>query len=506
MTHLRYGGRRLRSERPTLHLVGEPERQLAPEETEDPFVRWVQVLKIGQQFTNRYAKPYVLDDEGAARVVETFDRLTGLGFDTIFDLNHYSSEGGPTPEHEARTGTMQRLDHRLGEGVWALTEFLDDAKALIQAGKFRLVSPELWPRVKDPESGEWIEGPVLAAAALVERPALGAMEKIAARDVPPGVAAALADRFGAADVMAATGKVVARFDALAIQGVFGPVEIHEDGTGDGWQCDVCIDRIDPDFESLRATNTRTGTTYEADIADENGDVVIRNIRAGTLAFVPDPVQQEEQQMRFQDHEAAEAALLALEQQLGIGEDEGQRTAADVVEALKLADKPPAEDDGDDLRGAVTLLREKAEKAEARTAEIEAEAKLLRDKVEAAEAEKADRAARSLVDAAEAEGKITPATREFYVGLAKQDAEAFKAHAAAMPVVVNLREQGTGDAPPPADGPGDGLNDLVEAKAKELAEAAGKGAAHYLDHYEEALSAVRSTPDGEAVYRSHFNQG
>lgn len=131
-----------------------------------------------------------------------------------------------------------------------------------------------------------------------------------------------------------------------------------------------------------------------------------------------------------DVKASVEGLLALKagmrEVLGAGEqDDLKAKVAEVVglkdaavEALALK----ADATATDLRAQVLALKNP-------------DARVPREEFEALKAKLADREASDLVELALKDGKITPASREWAMGLAKKDAESFKAFTASAPKIV-----------------------------------------------------------------------
>ncbi len=458
-------------------------RDLQDGESDVPFVRWVQVLKLGTQFTNQYKTPFVLDDEGAAHVVAVFKDLTTRDdpHEFIFDLNHYSVDGGPTPEHEGRTGTMLALEHRIGEGVWALTKFTEDAEALIRSEKFQLASPELWPRVRDPDTGAWIDGPVLAAAALVERPALAGMERIVASDM------LLGDRFGLSDVDDVVSMLATKVDELAETGMLGESELT-----DGHQWDVHLVTVSPTFDEMVVFNRREGQHFAIDIMDTSTQgAVLTNIRPVRREFVPDTSTSRQEDRLMADENTTEQTIADLEAKLAeltesnaglvaLKEAAGDLTPEQIV---TLREAPPAGDEStmQMLRDSINDMAADNATKDAQIATSETERTLLSDRIAVFEDASADRSAADLVEVYERQGKITPATRDAYRKMARLDGEGFKALAEAMPVVFTETPRGTGGAQNLEDAP-DTLDTRIRKELKKRADAGN--AATYADVLEE----------------------
>ena len=486
-------------------------------EMDDPLTRWVQAMKVGAQYVNQYEEAYDLDDEGAAHVVEVFRDLTTRKepAEFIADFNHYSTEGGPTLAHEGRAGTIRALEHRKGEGVWALVEFTGEAAELLRGGKFGLVSPEIWSRIRDPETGAWIDGPVLAALALVERPALHGMERIAARQRPPGEAKTLAARFGLDDLMAVMQAIDEAFRTAAKRGDFGEAEIMDFGDGDFMVLDPQIHRVDPDYEQIEV-RSRSGIVHLADLSERTGPdgrgVAFANIVRGRLHFEadaehePDGDEPEEPEEPEEDEmpEGKKAGELTLDQakaritglETELAELRKLKAAAGDLtpeQVQTLRQKPAADAEVSSLRASVQTL---ASQLEERGTEI----LRMRSELDAAAAQRAEAAARAAVDSGERAGKVTPATREMYVQMALRDRKAFDSLLSAMPVVVHLRERGTASGAPDGEIDERDLHGRVMREAKRLA---GDGADDkaVLARYADALAVIRREDPALVSYHS-----
>ncbi len=177
---------------------------------------------------------------------------------------------------------------------------------------------------------------------------------------------------------------------------------------------------------------------------------------------------------------------ALAAKLVVAEAAGELSADELVEALAVR-KPEDESSQE----AVTLLRSELKARDERIDAMQAQ-------LDAASAERAERGAAELVEKFERTGQVTPAMRDHCLRMAREDAAAFSAFAATLPVAVPMDELGTASSDDPSAQP-DTLHTLTEKRAAEIVEAKGGTVG---EHYTVAYEQVRAErPD---LYRAHYD--
>ena len=419
-------------------------RALEDGESDEPFRRWVQVVKVGRQWLQGYASEYDVTDDDCVRMLSIHEHLTSHGERVIFDVNHGSLFGaGVAPlAQQGKVGHVVSLAHRKGEGVWALGEFTADGEDLIRHERLDMTSPELHYRFKSFDTGKMESGPALLAVALTARPQLLGMQPIAA-----ATRLALSARFGLDDVDAVERRIHSAVDALAMAGSFGTVRVESSPGSEPWQYDVRAVKIDPDWTWILVHNIRTDQHFLADLSDQDGALVISNIGEADLRAVrkPAPASQEPIMAAAttpRTLEQAEARIAELEAKAAEADKAAPVVAAlaDVgvttPEAVKALALRPDVGAFATLQAQVSAL---GGELQTKTGELQA----LSARFTAIDEDKRKLEATALVERYEKQGKITPATRPDFVALALANPAGFTALADKLPVVVNIHQRGTG---------------------------------------------------------------
>lgn len=102
----------------------------------------IQVIPIGKHDTPKGT--FVLDQNGAEEIVRAFD---GRKNDMVVDYEHQTIADPPVEAPAA--GWIKRLVNRGSEGLWAIIEWTDKARAYIEAREYRYVSPVFLKRRAD---------------------------------------------------------------------------------------------------------------------------------------------------------------------------------------------------------------------------------------------------------------------------------------------------------------------------------------------------------------------
>lgn len=135
---------------------------------------WVQIAQAGS-WKGHAQGPFALTAQTFAEIKNNFDKR---GIPVMFDLNHVSesdpTEGTlPMVERTKAWGWTHKLDHR-GDGLWGLTEWLEETRDGIKAGKFGYLSPAIRLRSKDQVTGA-DAGARLTSVAVTNNPFLSHM-------------------------------------------------------------------------------------------------------------------------------------------------------------------------------------------------------------------------------------------------------------------------------------------------------------------------------------------
>ncbi len=170
---------------------------------------YVQLAVVGE-WKGHSAGPFSM-------TVETFDECCRSfhqrGLPLAFDYEHASeadATSGTIPTSGAPAcGWIHDLVNRGPDGLWALVEWLDDARDQIRAGKYAYVSPALRLGGKDPVTGQ-PSGARITSAALTNQPflsqlpALIAASSRVALDHHAKIKAALVDHANCTDAACAS--------------------------------------------------------------------------------------------------------------------------------------------------------------------------------------------------------------------------------------------------------------------------------------------------------------
>lgn len=94
----------------------------------------IQLIPAGKTATDKGG--FVLDDQAAEAVVKTFNEKRN---DLVIDYEHQTLSGKEAPA----AGWIKRLINKGAEGVWAVVEWTERAKAYLTAKEYRYLSPVL---------------------------------------------------------------------------------------------------------------------------------------------------------------------------------------------------------------------------------------------------------------------------------------------------------------------------------------------------------------------------
>ena len=469
-------------------------------ESDVPFRRWLQIAKIGIQPVEGYDEPYELTDGRASQIVSVFQHRRDHGHDTIFDYNHGSIRGG-SPEATGKAGLVLEMEHRSGDGIWALGEFTDRAASFLKGGDFHKTSPEIHSHYLDFESGEWIEGPAILAVALTARPQLGGMEAIAASKSWQTLAVALDT-----DAPNVATMIHAAIADLARAGKFG--EVEEGGEADE---PVSLVQIAEDITSVIVRNNRTNEYYGASVVERNGRLQVEDIARGGLLFHPaDDTNEETKTMADKgtmipvDENVAEAQAM-LEKLAPLLEAIGERTADEVTKALALLDAAGEQVAVEDVQalalgqGQDDALRLHVNTLAADLQASKSEIQALSAKLQGAELEKQRHSAEALLDRYPT--RVTPSQRPWLLSQALKDADGTEAFIQSLPETINLGGSGTRSAAAPAAMVADDAPKTLDSLILSY-QAAEKADGRDVD-YATAWDAVRDTDEGRNAESRHY---
>lgn len=136
----------------------------------------IQLFKLGN-FEHWSGESFKVDSDFISEMISNFESMKSKSKDDHFlpmDYNHGSLSYGA--EDAKAAGWILDLAEK-EDGLYATVEWTDEAAVYIKNGEYRYISPEFSIDVTD-EYGEEIEGAVLYAAALTNRPFLKGMAPV----------------------------------------------------------------------------------------------------------------------------------------------------------------------------------------------------------------------------------------------------------------------------------------------------------------------------------------
>jgi len=102
----------------------------------------IQVIPFGRHDTPK--GPFVLDEAGAGEIIHSFEATKN---DMVFDYEHQSLADPPIPAPAA--GWIKRLINKGADGIWAVVEWTEKARAHLAAKEYKYVSPVFLKRKAD---------------------------------------------------------------------------------------------------------------------------------------------------------------------------------------------------------------------------------------------------------------------------------------------------------------------------------------------------------------------
>lgn len=123
----------------------------------------VQIIPHGKHSTDR--GDFVLDEEGAAAIIEDFDSRSN---DMVLDYEHQTLMGSEAPA----AGWIKRLVNKGRDGIWAVVEWTPRAIEYLKNREYRYLSPVFLKRASD---GRVVR---LINAALTNQPAIDGMAPV----------------------------------------------------------------------------------------------------------------------------------------------------------------------------------------------------------------------------------------------------------------------------------------------------------------------------------------
>lgn len=99
-----------------------------------PAPEWFKVFPAGEVLVKSEDKPFYMDAEGAAMILEYFE---SLGHDMAIDYEHQTLTGEKAPA----AGWITKLEWRDNDGLWARATWTDEAAEYISKREYRYFSP-----------------------------------------------------------------------------------------------------------------------------------------------------------------------------------------------------------------------------------------------------------------------------------------------------------------------------------------------------------------------------
>lgn len=141
----------------------------------------IQLFKTGS-FVHWSGVEFEVNEDFMGQMLQNFEAMQEQSKDpdhiVPIDYNHGSLEYGADA---CKAGGWISKLHTRDDGMYATVEWTDDAKEQIKKQEFKYISPEFSPEWTD-EYGEDVDGPVLFAAALTNRPFLKGMAPVSLKD------------------------------------------------------------------------------------------------------------------------------------------------------------------------------------------------------------------------------------------------------------------------------------------------------------------------------------
>ena len=142
---------------------------------------WNQIAKVGT-FRGHPAGPFELSPKVFGEIVANFSATTNKR--VPIDFEHASeadeSSGSIPSDGAPAQGWILDLQNRGTAGLWGLVEWLEPARSLILAGKYRYFSPAIRFGARDRVTGQTI-GAKLTSGALTNQPFLDGLVPVTAR-------------------------------------------------------------------------------------------------------------------------------------------------------------------------------------------------------------------------------------------------------------------------------------------------------------------------------------
>jgi phage I-like protein len=135
-------------------------------ETDKEFKSEVQILPVGKWDHPEYGEIVITKDD-IVKFKENFD--SKVRNEIAIDVEHEPEKGA--------VGWFKELINKGEDGLWAVIEWTNNGKKLIQEKTFKYFSPEFYSEYSDPETGEEIEN-VLMGGALTNRPYFKELQSI----------------------------------------------------------------------------------------------------------------------------------------------------------------------------------------------------------------------------------------------------------------------------------------------------------------------------------------
>jgi len=265
----------------------------------------IQLFKKGD-FKHWSGAEFTVDDEFIDTVMENFESLIARSKDkkvVPIDYNHASLS--ESAEDARAAGWIVELKKK-DDGLYAVVEWTSKAAEYIKSGEYRYISPEFAMDVTD-EYGEDIEGAMLLAAAMTNRPFLKGMAplELSHKRKPQGGTVELKEKigktlglsgeFGDKEIVSALDSVLANADecrkALSlkagdsvVEGIKAVIKQRDELIVENVKLSDSVKNSEGEVKKLKASEKVEGLILKGRLVPSQKDAFIRLCLSDEKAF------------------------------------------------------------------------------------------------------------------------------------------------------------------------------------------------------------------------------